>query len=105
MSTPLTALPLRFMCLALAAGALLVALPVRDAQACACCGTYRVINVEDWDVLNVRSGPGTGYRIVHALAPDEGCIELTGRRRGSWLHIESQGLTGWVNGRYLGYIR
>lgn len=79
-------------------------LPISEARACACCGTYKVVNVEGWDVLNVRSGPGTEYQIVYRLAPDEGCVILTGKRSGTWVGIEAQGVTGWVKSRYLEYI-
>ncbi len=79
-------------------------LPISEARACACCGTYKVVNVEGWDVLNVRSGPGTEYQIVHTLAPDEGCIVQSGKRSGSWVSIKTQGVAGWVKSRYLEYI-
>jgi uncharacterized protein YraI len=79
--------------------------PLSDAHACACCGTYRVINVADDDALNVRSGPGTHYAVVDALQPDEGCIIQTGKRSGSWVGIEASGMKGWVNRSYLKYIR
>jgi uncharacterized protein YraI len=81
------------------------ALPLANAHACACCGTYRVVDVADDDALNVRSGPGPGYGVVASLPPDEGCIIQTGQRVGSWVRIEAQSLKGWVNRRYLEYIR
>ncbi len=92
-----------FAALPLALGAALA--PLSDANACACCGTYRVVDVDAWDTLNVRSGPGTGYEVVDALPPDEGCIINTGKRSGNWVRIEARGKAGWVNGRYLAYIQ
>lgn len=58
------------------------------------------------DVLNVRGGPGTNYRIVGALANGDrvhnlGC-EAHGKAR--WCHIEMMSdmrERGWVNARYL----
>jgi uncharacterized protein YraI len=75
------------------------------ASACACCGTYRVVHVAGWDVLNVRAGPSVRYRIVGALAHNASCISLTGPRRGNWVQVSGNGQFGWVNGRYLLYIR
>lgn len=80
------------------------ALPLSEAQACACCGTYKVVGVDDEDPLNVRSGPGTAHGVVLRLGPDEGCIMKTGKRRGRWVEIKAQGVRGWVNGGYLAYI-
>ena len=91
------------MILALAACA--SALPLSSAYACACCGTYKVVNVAGDDSLNVRSGPGIGHGVVATLQPDEGCIVQTGQRLGTWVRIEAQGMTGWVNRSYLEYIR
>ena len=79
-------------------------LPSGPAHACACCGTYRVINVESWDVLNVRSGPGVSYQIIETLAPDDGCIVRTGERKGNWVRIMAKGITGWVNRKYLQFV-
>lgn len=75
------------------------------ASACACCGTYQVVNVASWDVLNIRSGPSVRYRIIGAFGPYDGCIVLTGQRRGNWVRVSGNGQTGWVNGRYLRYVR
>lgn len=74
-----------------------------DARACACCETYAVHNVPEWDVLNVRSGPGTKYNVVGTLHYKEGCIGLSGEERGNWVYIyaNESGLEGWVNSKYL----
>jgi uncharacterized protein YraI len=68
--------------------------------------TMRVTGVGRDDVLNVRSGPGTGNRIVGALANGDrvrilGC-EAAGNSR--WCEIEmmtDMRERGWVNARYL----
>lgn len=76
-----------------------------DALACACCGTFKVVHVADDDVLNVRSGPGTGYAVVGSLPPGEGCIVKTGKRRGRWVHVEYALGKGWVHSYYLAIIK
>ena len=87
-----------------AAGLFQVFLPADDALACACCGTYKVVGVADWDVLNVRTGPGVRFHIKDTLNPGEGCIIQTGERRGNWVRVEARGDSGWVHRRYLGII-
>ena len=82
----------------------LAAIPLADAQACACCGTYRVAHVDQGDTLNLRLGPGTEHDVVLRLGPDEGCIMKTGQRHGRWVEVDTQGVRGWVHGGYLAYI-
>lgn len=72
------------------------------AYACACCDSYAVVGVEDWDVLNVRSKPSARARKVGSLEPGTCGIEVLTERRG-WSKIRSGGLVGWVNGKYLEY--
>ncbi len=74
------------------------------ASACACCGTYQVVNVANWDVLNIRSGPSARHSIIGTFAPYTGCIVLTGQRYGNWVRVSGNGQVGWVNGRYLRYV-
>lgn len=92
---------------ALLFGAFLVtaAMPVSQSLACACCGSYQVVGVAHWDVLNVRTGPGTGYRIIQRLRPGEACIVKTGERRGNWVRIQTGNGYGWVNRRFLAILR
>jgi len=67
---------------------------------------WEVSDVPANDTLNVRSGPGTGNRVVGELANGDtvrnlGC-EMVGSSR--WCMIEAGSemkFTGWVNGRYL----
>lgn len=89
----------------LATAAIALTLSFGQADACACCGTYQVVNVAHWDALNIRSGPGVGFNIVGSFAPDDGCIVLTGQRRGPWVRVSGNGQTGWVHSVYLRYIR
>ncbi len=61
-----------------------------------------VMNVSPYDTLNVRSGPGTGYRVIAELAHDYCGIRLTGRYSGSWGRIRFfGGRSGWVSMRYV----
>lgn len=58
------------------------------------------------DVLNVRSGPGTGYRIVGALGNGSQVRKLGCQSQGNSRWCEIEMLTdmrerGWVNARYL----
>jgi len=88
--------------LASAALAMAILIPAASvAHACACCGTYVVVNVADWDTLNVRAGPGTHFRVETELIPGTCGIELTGRRQGDWIEIQSGGIIGWVHGHYI----
>ena len=81
---------------------LILPLAPKPALACACCDTYRVVDVEDWDVLNVRSGPSTRYRIVGALPPGTCGLQIL-KDRGGWIKIQSAGIRGWVNARYVAF--
>lgn len=69
-------------------------------------GIVQVTGVSGNDVLNVRSGPGTQYRITGTLSNGTSVHKLNcqGVGTGEWCQIEM--LTdmrerGWVNGRYL----
>jgi len=49
--------------------------------------------------VNVRSGPGTGYRVVDALRRGEQVdVQYC---RGSWCFVERRGPNGWVSANYL----
>jgi len=74
------------------------------AEACACCGSQQVVNVAEWDVLNMRAGPGTSYEIVGQLAPGTSCIVKTRRCQGRWCFVQWGDEAGWVNTRYLAYV-
>lgn len=66
----------------------------------------QVTGVPSGDVLNVRSGPGTGNRIVGALSNGTSVRQLDCRMVGKsrWCQIEmmtDMRERGWVNARYL----
>lgn len=66
---------------------------------------YQVAFVAADDTLNVRSGPGVANDIVGELTPDAGDVQITGLGQvvagSTWVPINTNGLTGWVNSRYL----
>lgn len=63
---------------------------------------YRVVNVASWDALNMRNGPSASHRIVGALGPHARGIYIRNcARHGRWCLVEGNGISGWVNMRYL----
>jgi SH3-like domain-containing protein len=67
----------------------------------------RVINVEEWDQLNVRKWPAAYSEKTGELFPNntvwiERCIELD--NASDWCKVEKGDTYGWVNGRYLEVI-
>lgn len=50
--------------------------------------------------VNVRSGPGTQYRVVDTLYPGEQ-VNIETCRSNGWCLIEHSGPDGWVSARYL----
>ena len=63
---------------------------------------YRVVNVQSWDRLNVRSGPGTSNPVIASMPPTGVGVQCVGPCSGNWCRISWQGVVGWVNMRYLG---
>ncbi|WP_232829352.1 SH3 domain-containing protein [Tropicimonas sp. IMCC34043] len=65
-----------------------------------------VTGVEDEDMLKMRAGPGTGYRVIVGLPNgtvlrNHGCNRVGGT---PWCKVslrEARGLTGYVSGHYL----
>ena len=72
--------------------------------ACACCGTYQVVGVAPYDVLNIRSGPGVKYRKVGEIPPNSGCVIKTGKCRSKWCEIDYAEMHGWVHTGYLHFM-
>jgi uncharacterized protein YraI len=56
-------------------------------------------NAEATVSLNVRSGPGTNYRVIDTLRPGEN-VEIS-RRSGGWCYLVKSGPDGWSSCRYL----
>ena len=66
----------------------------------------RVTGLSSGDLLNVRSGPGTGFRVIGKLTNGDRVRRLTCQTTGSstWCQIEmttDMRERGWVNARYL----
>jgi len=66
---------------------------------------YTVVGVSMDDVLNLRSQPGVEFPILGTIPPDGSSIERTGSDQKvngvAWTPVAYQGLTGWVNAKYL----
>lgn len=50
--------------------------------------------------LNLRAAPDAAARVLTRL-PRNGKV-LAGERRGTWVNVSANGVTGWVSGDYLG---
>lgn len=75
------------------------------AKACAMCGTYRVVNVAETDVLYMRSSPTRHAKIVAAIPYNGYGVLKAGSCKGNWCLMEHFGRTGWVNMSFLKYVR
>jgi hypothetical protein len=66
---------------------------------------YRVIHVDENDILNVRSGPGSSNSIVASLSPGQTEITVVGFGQdvsgALWVPINVNSVSGWVNSRFL----
>jgi uncharacterized protein YraI len=88
------------------AASLAVALVVAGAAQAEPRGYYEVVGVEGEDMLKMRRGPGTGYRIIVGL-PNGTVVWLQGCERSgstSWCKValkQARGLKGYVSGAYL----
>lgn len=52
------------------------------------------------NVLNIRSGPGTNYKVVHQLSKDD-LVEVLEKGESGWWQIQYSDITGYVFGSYL----
>jgi hypothetical protein len=62
---------------------------------------FRVVNVRDDDVLNVRSGPSADFNIVGGLPPGSRGVAVTSACRATWCQVRHGSTSGWVNTLYL----
>ncbi len=66
---------------------------------------YRVFNVKDDDVLNIRELPGHKTAKVGALGPNTSGLRPTGACRvvgtGAWWELDTSGTGAWVNSKFL----
>lgn len=69
------------------------------AALCATTASAFAVTAYATDPVNVRTGPGTGYRIVDTLRRGERVdIDYC---RGSWCFVTKSGPDGWVSANYL----
>ena len=87
--------------------ALLLALsPLTARPAEAAGGDYEVVGVSEDDMLKMRSGPGTGYRVLVGLPNGTEVRVLSCESSGGtrWCKVTlkmARGLRGWVSLAYL----
>jgi hypothetical protein len=62
---------------------------------------FRVVNVRNDDVLNVRSGPSADFEVVGGLPPGSRAIAITSACRATWCPVQHRSTSGWVNSAYL----
>lgn len=60
-----------------------------------------VVDVERWDTLRIRSGPGVQHREIGEIPPRACGVVETGGCYGRWCLVAWRGQQGWVNTRYL----
>lgn len=64
-------------------------------------GSFRVTGVDEFDVLNVRSGPSSDHSAISEIEPEARGIRIVGQCRQEWCPIKHRGVDGWVNSLYL----
>jgi uncharacterized protein YraI len=64
--------------------------------------TYKVVNVASNDALSIRAGPSRDHSIVGSIPPNGRGIRMFGSCVQGWCEINYQGITGWINRRFLG---
>ncbi len=93
----------KYLVLSVLAAGLFLARPA-PALACACCGTWKVVNVAAHDSLNVRTGPGVGYSKIGAIPSGSACVLKSSECKGKWCRVAYGELIGWVNTGYLRFF-
>ncbi|MGP1357882.1 SH3 domain-containing protein [Roseicyclus sp.] len=63
-----------------------------------------VVNVRADDPLNLRTGPGTRYRVLTALPYARCGIMVTEACAGNWCPVEDGHYAGWVHRRYIAAV-
>ncbi len=66
---------------------------------------YRVIHIDENDILNVRNGAGVSNDIVASLTPGQSGVRVVGFGQdvngALWVPINVNNVSGWVNSRFL----
>lgn len=65
---------------------------------------FKVVNVANDDVLNIRSGPSSDHGKVGELQPGSQGITMTGDCKAMWCPIQHEAKSGWVNRKYLAVV-
>ena len=67
--------------------------------------SYTVVNVDENDVLNIRTGPGVHNKIIGILKNGSKGVFIIGEKVrvgiSFWANIQYQDIAGWVNSRFL----
>lgn len=63
--------------------------------------SFRVVGVEEDDILNVRDGPSCDYDTIAEIAPDARGVTIIGACQAEWCPIRHGQAAGWVNTYYL----
>lgn len=58
---------------------------------------FRVVNVPDDDVLNVRRGPNPTSDVVSTIPPSAANVRVTGLCNGDWCPVQTGRESGWVH--------
>ncbi len=66
-------------------------------------GKWRVIDIRQDDVLNVRQGPSTRYPIVGAIPPNGSGVRRVECTSRNWCLVKYRCVSGWASGKYLTY--
>ena len=65
---------------------------------------FDVVDVAEGDVLNIRSGPGTGFEVIGTLRHDATRVEVVAHdHSGRWAQVNTGERSGWASLRYLAY--
>ena len=62
---------------------------------------YKVIDVPNDELLNIRSGPGLQSSILGVIPANGREIQMTGDCTNNWCKIQYNGARGWVNRQFL----
>jgi hypothetical protein len=68
--------------------------------ACSGVGTVMGLDPNGDGFLAVRTGPGTGYRMIDKLVNGQRVTIINGQ--GGWLGVEYDGRQGWAHGNWIG---
>ena len=61
-----------------------------------------VVDVASWDVLWIRTGPGTAFARVTGIPAGACGVEILGPCERGWCRVSYGSAIGWVSNRYLG---